>query len=113
MRPLRGELFWQIASRHVARISLPPAPPSFELASVVHGENVRMIQRGEQSGFALKPRQSFGVGREDLRGFFDRDLASQLATAPNVRLCAEPDRRPLTPFAVLLCAIHPEPARRP
>ena len=40
--------------------------------------DVRVIQRREDFGFALKPRQPIGIGGEQWRQDLDRDLALQL-----------------------------------
>ncbi len=45
-----------------------------------------MIEGGEDLGFALKPRQTFGVGREQRREDLDRDLTLQLGVGRAIDL---------------------------
>jgi hypothetical protein len=42
------------------------------------GGNVRVLQRGEDFGLALKTREPTGINRERRRQDLDRDLALQL-----------------------------------
>ena len=48
--------------------------------------DVRMIQRGEDFRFALKPREPIGVSRERRRQDLDRDLAFQLGVGRPIHL---------------------------
>ena len=48
------------------------------LLDAVNVGDVRMVERGKDLGFALKPREPVGVGRDRRRENFDRDLALQI-----------------------------------
>ena len=52
----------------------------------VDGGDVRMIQRGEDFGFALKTRQPIVVSRERWRQDLDRDLTLQLGVGRPIHL---------------------------
>ena len=45
-----------------------------------------MIQRGEDFGFALEPREAFGIGGERLGQDLDRDVALQVGVAGAIHL---------------------------
>ena len=47
------------------------------LLDAVHGGDIRVIQCGEGSGFALESRQPFGVARDGLRENLDGYVASE------------------------------------
>ena len=52
----------------------------------VDGGDVRMVQRGEHPGFALKPREPLRVGGEGLGQDLDRDVAIELRVARAIDL---------------------------
>jgi hypothetical protein len=52
---------------------------------------MRVIQRRQHPGFALEPREPFGIAREERRENLDRDLATQLRVPGPVDL-AHPAR---------------------
>ena len=56
------------------------------LLEAVNARDVRMIQRREELGFALEPRQTFAIVRELFRKNFDRDVALELRVTRAVNL---------------------------
>ena len=56
------------------------------LLEAVDVRDVRMVQRGEDFGFALEPREALGIRREALRQDLDRDLAFQLRVGGAIHL---------------------------
>ena len=54
---------------------------AIDIPDIVHGEDVRMIERGEHAGFALEAGQPIGVGDEQRRQDLDRHIASELCVA--------------------------------
>ena len=63
-----------------------PARPRSRFLKAVDGADVRVIQRGQRSGFALKSRPPLRVRREGLRQDFDSDIASELRIARAIDL---------------------------
>jgi hypothetical protein len=43
--------------------------------------DIRVVQRGQQAGFAVEARHAIGIGGECRRKNFQRDLAPQLGIA--------------------------------
>jgi hypothetical protein len=54
--------------------------------NAVDGADVRMIQRGKDSRFALESREPFGIGGNRRREDLNRDLAEQLRVAGAIDL---------------------------
>ena len=59
----------------------------------VDGGDVRMIQRREDFGFALKTREAIGIGRDRRRKNLERDLALQLRVGGPIHLRPSRPRR--------------------
>ena len=57
--------------------------PDFE---PVDGADVRMVQRGQQPRLALEADAPLGIGREETREDFDRDIAPELPVACPIHL---------------------------
>jgi len=53
--------------------------------------DVGVVQRGEQLGFALKPRQAIGIAGEGLRQYLDRNIALQPRVASPIDLAHPTD----------------------
>ena len=64
------------------------------LLDSVNRRNMRMIQRGEQARFALETCEAFGIGDEERRKDFARDVAlqPQIAGAVNLTHAAGTER---------------------
>ena len=60
----------------------------------VDGGDVRVVQRGEETGLALEPRQPLRVRREDDRQDLDRDIASESGIAAAIDLTHAADAQP-------------------
>ena len=56
------------------------------LLEAVDGRDVRVVQRGQDLGFALEPREACGIGRHRRRQDLDRHVAFQLAVARAIDL---------------------------
>ena len=56
------------------------------LFDAVNGGDVRMIERGEHFRFALKARESIGIGRQRRRKNLERDLTLELGVSRPVDL---------------------------
>ena len=69
--------------------------PSASFVQPVDGGDVRMIQRGEDFRFALKPRHSFRVSNEGLRQDLDGDIAIEPRVARPIHFAhpASPEGR--------------------
>jgi hypothetical protein len=62
-------------------------------ADVIHGEDVRVVQRRRGAGFLLESIEAIDVGRECRGEYFDRNITSEPRIARTVHLahaaCAE------------------------
>ena len=52
----------------------------------VDGGDFRMVQRGQDSGFTLKPGQAFGVIGEEVREDFEGDIPAELGIVGSIDL---------------------------
>jgi hypothetical protein len=55
-------------------------------ADIVHGEDIRVVQRGGCAGFLLESTEAIDVGRECCGEHFDRDITSESRIAGTVDL---------------------------
>jgi len=60
--------------------------PPIQIAYIVHGEDVGMIERGEHVGLALQAGEAIGIRHEEWRQDFDRHIASQLGVPSAVHI---------------------------
>jgi len=59
---------------------------AFAVFESVDGRDVRVVQRGKNFGFALKPREPIGVRGERARENLDRDLTLQFRIGRSIHL---------------------------
>ncbi len=64
----------------------PPSPFGAKAAGVVDLRDVGVVERRERLGFARKPHQPIGIGREALGQHLQRDVAIELAVARTIDL---------------------------